>query len=215
MELGEGDNVAVAVWVAAFAAVAPDLTLGVVSADDADPGDEYSLTRRCHKTLTDAVTSGGWRATTTIETGAVDALEQVETVLVREVSGWPERREAVVARVWDVVTDVEAASRSILVAVERERARRGSDWTVSALVVVTSTKNNRRRVSEARAVLTGLFPGLAAAWYAALRSPQRRLPAAHGILWTDDRGTRLRPSPMLPGWIWTEPAAGPMWARGS
>ncbi len=109
---------------------------------------------------------------------------------------------------WDLVTYVGAAVDELQRSMERERQRVGEDWRIGGLVIVPSGLGNRRRMTEASAVLATACPTLAADWYRALRREIRPMPEQPGVLWVTRDGDRLLPAPLVPGWMWISPDRG-------
>ncbi|HET8786821.1 MAG TPA: hypothetical protein VFM38_14370 [Candidatus Limnocylindrales bacterium] len=84
----------------------------------------------------------------------------------------------------------------------------------NGLVLIPATGANRRRISESRDTLRGVFPTPGNRWYVALVSDGRRMPDEPGILWTWPDCSRLRVASSLPGWIWSKIGDGPRFATG-
>jgi hypothetical protein len=99
-------------------------------------------------------------------------------------------RELAVVEVWDFIDDVGAGLRGLADKVERIR---GLDpgWSVSGLLVVRATQQNRRLVTQLSAIFATNLPASSRAWLRALSEPEGRMPAGRGLVWSDVRGTRL------------------------
>ena len=174
IELGKGGTVPMSTWIAA---------VGVDPFGRRQPsGRTVEVWRRCHRLVTDLADAGGWSWST--------GLGSNETVLVRA-----DRRQAIVVRVWDVIASVPVAIDEFHLRVDQERRERGAQWRVGGVVVVPATGANRRRLTESEEMIVGAFPGRGGAWLTALRG-RGPIPAAPGMIWTDQGTDRLRP--MLP-----------------
>ena len=212
MELGRGGGMSVDLWAAAAAAVDRRVAVDMVEARaDVAVRETPARSRACHELVADMARRGGWTAVTTIHAALSDA--DSETILVRDTGTYRRPREVAVVRVWDEVTRVERSIETIRASLSREVRLHGSDSAVSALVVIPSSRSNRRRISESRPTLAAAFPALGRDWFSALVNARRPMPAAAGILWAFARCDRLRPAPLLPGWVWTSANGGPRHTR--
>jgi hypothetical protein len=131
---------------------------------------------------------GGWAAQPelTIDDGVAKS-RAIDIVLMR-----PRRREAVAVEVWDLLTDVGAAMRSLdgkVATLARRLAN--SQWAVRGPWVVRGTNRNRRLVAEFRSVFAARFPASSTEWLRALADPSTAIPSQDGLCWTDARATRL------------------------
>jgi transcriptional regulator with XRE-family HTH domain len=102
------------------------------------------------------------------------------------------RREIAVVEIIDLITDAGATFRGHSDKIHAVRREAGPNWTVAGLLVVRGTIRNRRLVGELRGVIEARYPAGSAGWLAALRDPDRPMPAADGFAWTGSRGTALR-----------------------
>lgn len=177
IELGKGGAASMSAWIAVSTAVGADLL------DPVKPSPcTLAMWRRCHRLVTDLAVFGGWSWSSDVGSN--------ETILVRAA-----RQEAMVVRVWDVIANVKAAIDDFERRIYLEQRERGEAWRVGGAVVIPANGANRRRLTESESLLVGAFPGRGGAWLAALRG-RSPMPAALGMIWTDQRTERLRP--MLP-----------------
>jgi hypothetical protein len=102
------------------------------------------------------------------------------------------RREIAVVEIIDLITDAGATFRGHSDKIHAVRREAGPNWTVAGLLVVRGTIRNRRLVGELRGVIEARYPAGSAGWLAALRDPDRPMPATDGFAWTGARGTALR-----------------------
>jgi transcriptional regulator with XRE-family HTH domain len=102
------------------------------------------------------------------------------------------RREIAVVEIIDLITDAGATFRGHSDKIHAVRREAGPNWTVAGLLVVRGTIRNRRLVGELRGVIEARYPAGSAGWLAALRDPDRAMPATDGFAWTGSRGTALR-----------------------
>jgi hypothetical protein len=115
----------------------------------------------------------------------------------------PRDREAVAVEVWDLLTDVGAAMRSIDGKVATLGPRFANpQWAVRGLWVVRGTNRNRRLVTEFGSVFAARFPAGSGQWLRALADPKTAMPGQDGLCWTDVSGTRLL--------AWRPPRDGPV-----
>ena len=108
------------------------------------------------------------------------------------------RREAAVIEIWDLLLDGGAAMRGLEAKVLATRTRLGPEWTVQGLLVVRGTSRNRTLVRSLAALFAARYPASSSAWLRALREPDRPMPRADGLVWTDVRGGRLFPARLPP-----------------
>jgi transcriptional regulator with XRE-family HTH domain len=200
MELGHGSRMSLASWTAAADAVGRRLVVDLVGTQQPSIDSRESVARRCHRTIGEAARAGGWSAVTEIHTSGRS--ERIETTLTRG------GRDSAVVHVWDLVTDVGTAIQELERSMERAQGRVGEGWRIGGLVIVPSALGNRRRMTEASAVLATACPTLAADWYRALRREIRPMPDQPGVLWVTRDGARLLPAPLVPGWMWISPDRG-------
>lgn len=100
----------------------------------------------------------------------------------------PERREAVVVEIVDLLLDGGAALRGLedkVAAIRREKSDLGDGvWSVQGLLVVRGTRRNRRTVGDLRPLFAARFRASSVAWLAALINPAAPMPRADGFLWS-------------------------------
>jgi hypothetical protein len=201
MELGHGSTMSLATWAAAADAVDRRLVVDLVEPSEPSPIDgPESLARRCHRTITETARGGRWTAVTEIHVGR--RCERIQTVLTRH------DHELAVVHAWDLVTDVGAAIDELHRSMEKERRQVGDGWQIGGLVIVPSGQGNRRRMTEASALLEPAFPTLAAHWSRALLRERRPMPTRPGVLWARASGEQHLPAPLVPGWMWIMPDRG-------
>ena len=187
MERGQGQGAALETWAAVTAAVDEQLVAYLERAPGATlPRDHTHL--KGQELVVRTAKSGGWRP---MPEAALDPTayrsRSVDVLLARR-----ERREIAVVEIWDWFDDVGAALRSLdgkvaaASRVEREGVHAGA-----GLWVVRATRRNRDLVADLHAMFAAKFPGTAAAWLRALGDPSRPMPAENGLVWTDNRATRL------------------------
>jgi hypothetical protein len=131
---------------------------------------------------------GGWQA---IPERAIDPdarrSRSIDVMLQRS-----RRREIAVVEIIDLITDAGATFRGHSDKIHAVRREAGPNWAVAGLLVVRGTIRNRRLVGELRGVIEARYPAGSAGWLAALRDPDRPMPATDGFAWTGSRGTALR-----------------------
>jgi len=189
MELGLGANAPLATWQRVAVAVGGGLEADLAPARSEVP--ELDVAGRCHELLTELGRQGGWSSVTTRVVRTDGTVRSIETVLVR-----PRRCEVIVARVWDVIGDVEAAMDELHESVEREQAIRSLEWTVGWTAIVPASGTNRRRMTEVEPLLLPAAPMFGARWLSAIARESVPMPSRPGLIWTNGRVARLRP--MLP-----------------
>jgi transcriptional regulator with XRE-family HTH domain len=189
LERGKGSGTSLETWAIVAAAVGDQLVGFLERAPGADrPRDAEHLKRQ--NTLIRIASGGGWRSLPelALDPGNLRS-RSIDVVLVRRATG-----EAVVAEIWDWFDDVGAGLRSLDAKVATLAARQGPETHVGALYVVRDTRRNRLLIADVRELFAARFGGSAHAWLVALTNPERRLPNAPGLLWSDKSGTALRPS---------------------
>lgn len=184
MELGHGGGIAFDTWMAVCGALG--LQVDLMAGAGSLAIDHEGI---CRRTLADLAAAGGWISTESLD----------ETLLTRA-------NERVVVRVWETVTVVPPEIDVLRASMAREGA--------NGLVVIPATGPNRRRISESRAELRGVFPTAGNRWYVALISRGRPMPNEPGILWAHPDCLRLRVAGNPPGWMWTKVGDGPRFATG-
>jgi transcriptional regulator with XRE-family HTH domain len=130
---------------------------------------------------------GGWRAAP--ESPLVDDGPRPRSIDVRLTR--PERHEAAVVEVWDLLADGGDAMRGLDAKVLATRERLGAGWRVEGLLLLRRTARNRAVVRELRPLIAARFPARSTAWLAALTRPDRPMPAAPGFAWTSVAGDLL------------------------
>jgi transcriptional regulator with XRE-family HTH domain len=187
LERGRGADTSIETWAIAAAAVGEQLAAFLERAPGADPPRDIEHLRR-QQLVIQLAARGGWTAQPelTIDEGVVKS-RAIDVVLMR-----PLRREAVAVEVWDLLTDVGAAMRSLDGKVATLGRRLANpQWAVRGLWVVRGTHRNRALVAEFRSVFATRFPASSAEWLRALGDPTRAMPRQDGLSWTDVNGTRL------------------------
>lgn len=189
MELGLGANVPLATWQRVAAAIGGGLEADLAPARPEVP--QLDVAGRCHELLTELGRQGGWSSVTTRVARTDGTVHSIETVMVR-----PRHREVILARVWDVIGDVEAAIDELHESVEREQAIHGLEWTVGWTAIIPASGTNRRRMTEVEPLLLLAAPMFGARWLNALARESVPMPSRPGLIWTNGQVARLRP--MLP-----------------
>ncbi len=175
----------VALETVAACAAAVDLQLAAFL--EAMPGADLPFDiehMRRQAALVRIATPGGWRA---MPERAVDPdarrSRAIDVYLER-----PERRDAVVVEIVDLLLDGGAALRGLqdkVASIRREKADcRDGEWAVQGLLVVRATRRNRRTIAELRPLFAARFPGSAVAWLAALTDAAAPMPHGDGFLWS-------------------------------
>ncbi len=195
LERGQGTDTSLETWSIVAAAMGEQLAAFLERQPGADlPRDLEHLRRQ--RLVIQLASRGGWTAQPglAIDEGVVKS-RAIDIVLTR-----PNRREAVAVEVWDLLTDVGAAMRSLdgKVATLGHRLTRAVDqatppWAVRGQWVVRGTHRNRGLVAEFRPVFAARFPASSAEWLRALSDPATAMPRQDGLCWTDVTGTRLTP----------------------
>jgi transcriptional regulator with XRE-family HTH domain len=187
LEHGEGTDTSIETWAIVAAAVGEQLAAFMERVAGADPPRDLAHLRR-QRLVIELASGGGWTAQPelAIDEGAVLS-RAIDVVLMR-----PRRREAVAVEVWDLLTDVGAAMRSLDGKVATLGRRLANpQWGVRGLWVVRGTHRNRALVAEFRSVFAARFPASSTEWLSALADPTTSMPGQDGLCWTDVRGTRL------------------------
>jgi transcriptional regulator with XRE-family HTH domain len=193
LERGEGTDTSIETWAIVAAAIGEQLAAFLERVPGADPPRDIEHLRR-QLLVIQLASRGGWSAQPeiTIDEGVVRS-RAIDVVLLR-----PLHREAVAVEVWDLVTDVGAAMRSLDGKVATLGRRLANPpWAVRGLWVMRATHRNRGLVAEFRLVFNARFPASSAEWLRALADPTTSMPGQDGLCWTDVSGTRLlawRPS---------------------
>src|SRR5262245_3923437 len=192
LERGEGADATLETWAMAAAAVGEQLVGFLERAPGAMPPRDIEHLRR-QAALIELSRGGDWDPLPELALDpAAVRYRSVDVALLRL-----QRREAILAEIWDWFDDVGASLRSLdskrEALAERLRRDHGGEWTVRCLFVVRRTRRNERLVAELRSLFAARFPGSATVWLAALSKPGNELPNANGFLWSTST-YRLQPS---------------------
>lgn len=186
LEAGTGANASHEIWATCGSGVGLQLAGFFEQAPGADQPRDLEHLRRQNLLIATAA-PGGWAA---VPEAALrdDGLRprSIDVLLTR--AG---RREAAVVEIWDLLLDGGAAMRGLEAKVLATRTGLGSGWTVQGLLVVRGTRRNRELVRSLAALFWAKYPASSSAWLQALREPDRLMPLAAGLVWTDVRGDRL------------------------
>jgi transcriptional regulator with XRE-family HTH domain len=197
LERDEGDSASIATWAAAAAAVDRQLAAFIEQAPGAHQPRDLEHLRRQNAVI-EISGAGQWTALPELAIDPDAARSRsIDVALTRR-----HRGEAAVIEVWDWIADGGAALRSFNAKVtalasrlDRTQPLTGArPWTVRGLFVVRATSRNRVLVRELRALFAARFGGSSKAWLAALRTPDRSMPDADGLVWTSSNGMKLWPS---------------------
>jgi transcriptional regulator with XRE-family HTH domain len=185
LERGLGTSATVETLASCAAAVDAELAAFIQARPGADlPRDIAHL--RGQEAIVRFAAPGGWRAR--VEAGIDPAARRsrsIDVLLER-----PGRGEIVVVELVDLLADGGEAMRSLadkVAAVRRSEPRA----RVAGLLVLRSTRRNRTLARELSGVLSSRFRGSSAAWIAALRSSDRPMPVADGLVWARVDGAGL------------------------
>jgi hypothetical protein len=179
IELGRGGSVPLATWMRITASLG--LALGPIARGDQE---RAAIQKRCHRLVAERSRTGGWAATTVIDT---QRPEGSETILER-----CDRGEAAVVHVWDVLADFQRAIADLERRIEEERSGRDEAWRVSGIVIISRSGHVVRRLSESGRAVNEAFPVRGSRWLASLGG-EVSMPASIGMIWTDQSMSRLRP----------------------
>jgi Helix-turn-helix domain len=94
----------------------------------------------------------------------------------------------------DVVAAVDRIVEDLRTALDDAGVVSPPGWATGGLVVVQRSMANRRRLSEGRAMVDVAFPDSGSVWIGATRSPTVSMPWRPGLVWLDERSTRLIPT---------------------
>jgi transcriptional regulator with XRE-family HTH domain len=198
LERGQGTDTSLETWSIVAAAIGEQLAAFLERRPGADlPRDLAHLRRQ--SLIIELASRGGWLAQPelAIDEGAVTS-RAIDVVLTR-----PHRREAVAVEVWDLLTDVGAAMRSLDGKVATLGRRLANPpWAIRGLWVVRATLRNGGLVAEFRPVFHARFPASSAGWLRALADQTIAMSGQDGLCWTDVSGTRL--------FAWRESRDGPV-----
>jgi hypothetical protein len=174
-------------WAIVAAAIGEQLAAFMERVPGADPPRDLEHLRR-QRLVIQLASRGGWTAQPelAIDEGVLRS-RAIDIVLTRA-----HGREAVAVEVWDLLTDVGAAMRSLDGKVATLGRRLANPpWTVRGFWVVRGTHRNRNLVAEFRPIFAARFPASSAEWLRALANPMTAMPGQDGLCWTDVSGTRL------------------------
>jgi len=187
LELGRGTDTSIETWAIVAAVLGEQLAAFLERVPGADQPRDLEHLRR-QRLVIQLSSRGGWTAQPelAIDDGVVRS-RAIDIVLSR-----PHCREAVAVEVWDLLTDVGAAMRSLDGKVATLGRRLANpQWAVGGLWVVRGTNRNRSLVGEFRSVFAARFPASSAEWLRTLADPTTSMPGQDGLCWTDVSGTRL------------------------
>jgi transcriptional regulator with XRE-family HTH domain len=192
LELGRGTDTSIETWAIVAAVLGEQLAAFLERAPGADQPRDLEHLRR-QRLVIDLAARGGWQAQPelAIDKPAVRS-RAIDVVLIR-----PARREAIAVEVWDLLTDVGAARRSLdgkvatlgrrLMPVDESIAL----WTVRGLWVVRGTHRNRALLAEFDTLFAARFPARSGDRLRTLTNSSIAIPSQDGLCWTDARATRL------------------------
>ena len=187
LERGRGADTSIETWAIVAAAIGEQFAAFLERVPGANSPRDLEHLRR-QRLVIELASRGGWTAQPelAIDEGVVRS-RAIDIVLSRS-----QRQEAVAVEVWDLLTDVGAAMRSL----DGKVATLGRRLTnppraVRGLWVVRGTHRNRGLVAEFRSVFAARFPASSAEWLRALADPTTAMPGQDGLCWTDVSGTRL------------------------
>jgi transcriptional regulator with XRE-family HTH domain len=183
LERGLGGGATIETWALAAGAVGEQLVAFLESAPGANPPRDIEHLRR-QAALIDLAARGGWQALPelALDPGPLRS-RSVDVALIRL-----DRREAILAEIWNWFDDVGASLRSLdakreTLAAKLTGRHGGSPWAISCLFVVRRTRRNEQLVADLRPLFAARFPGSSTVWLAALRA-DRSLPPGDGLLWS-------------------------------
>jgi transcriptional regulator with XRE-family HTH domain len=187
LERGQGTDTSLETWSIVAAVIGEQLAAFLERRPGADLPHDLAHLRR-QSLVIQLASRGGWTAQPelAIDEGVLRS-RAIDIVLTRA-----HRREAVAVEVWDLLTDVGAAMRSLDGKVATLGRRLANPpWAVRGFWVVRGTHRNRNLVAEFRPVFAARFPASSAKWLMALADPTTAMPGQDGLCWTDVSGTRL------------------------
>jgi transcriptional regulator with XRE-family HTH domain len=193
LERGQGGDSSIETWAIVAAVLGEQLAAFLERIPGADQPRDIEHLRR-QRLVIDVSSRGGWQAHPELRIDdASPRSRSIDVVLIR-----PVRREAIAVEVWDLLTDVGAAMRSLdgKVAALGRRLLPPVDeaiplWNVRGLWVVRGTNRNRALVAEFETLFAARFLARSTEWLRALTDPAAALPSQDGLCWTDPRATRL------------------------
>jgi transcriptional regulator with XRE-family HTH domain len=192
LERGLGSGASLETWALAAAAVGEQLVAFLELAPGATPPRDVEHLRR-QAALIELASGGGWRAIPelALDRGAPRS-RSIDVALMRL-----DRREAIVAEIWDWFDDVGASLRSLdarrEALADRLAREHGGEWTIRAMFVVRRTRRNEQLIGDLRALFAARFPGSSRTWLAALGQREQAMPPDDGFLWSTAT-YRLQPS---------------------
>jgi transcriptional regulator with XRE-family HTH domain len=193
LELGRGTDTSIETWAIVAAVLGEQLAAFLERAPGADhPRDLEHLRRQ--RLVIELSSRGGWQAQPELAIDEGSARSRaIDVVLIR-----PARREAIAVEVWDLLTDVGAAMRSLdgkVATLGRRLMPRVDEavplWAVRGLWIVRGTHRNRALLVQFETLFAARFPAGSAEWLRALADPTTVIPNQDGLCWTDARATRL------------------------
>jgi transcriptional regulator with XRE-family HTH domain len=198
IELGHGQGVPMATWLALAAELGLTARFGLQRDWREEPADAG------HLAVQDLVLrlgrSSGYDRSFELPTRARDPARSIDVCLRSD-----QQRRLIVAEAWNTIGDVGAGVRSftrkqaeavqLAVVLGRERPH-----TVHGVWVVRATARNRALIVRYPEVFAAAFPGSSALWLRALTAGTPP-PALPGLVWCDVAATRL--------FAWRSPSRGP------
>jgi len=191
LERGWGSAASIETWAIVAASVGEQLAAFLERMPGADQPRDIEHLRR-QGLVIEMASRGGWVAQPELAIDDVALRSRSIDIVLKRVA----RREAVAVEVWDLLTDVGAAMRSLdakRIALERRLGREitPAPWAVRGLWVVRGTHRNRAILTDFRPVFAARFPARSSEWLRALTDPARAVPGRDGLCWTDAKATRL------------------------
>ena len=192
LERGQGRDTSIETWAIVAAALGEQFAAFLEHVPGADPPRDVEHLRR-QRLVIEVAARGAWQAHPefTIDDATLRS-RAIDVVLLR-----PVQREAIAVEVWDLLTDVGAAMRSLegkVSTLARRLAPVGTGsagWIVRGLWVVRGTRRNRTILADFRPVFEARFPARSSEWLRALTDPATAVPGRDGLCWTDAKATRL------------------------
>lgn len=184
LERGRGGSAPLELWAIAAAAVGQEMVAFLDQAPGSDLPRDIEHVRR-QSAIVSRAASGGWAAEPELRVVGPASGRVIDVLLSREARG-----EAAVIEIWDWLADVGAALRSFDEKVAAVRAMHPT-WSVGGAWVLRGTRRNRALVAELAPLFQARFPARGRAWLDALARPDRPMPPAPGLLWTDAPLARL------------------------
>jgi transcriptional regulator with XRE-family HTH domain len=182
LERGQGADSSIETWAIVAAVLGEELAAFLERMPGADQPRDLEHLRR-QRLVIDVASRGGWHAQPELRIDEAGSRSRsTDVVLIR-----PVRREAIAVEVWDLLTDVGAAMRSLdgKVAMLGRRLLPPVDeaiplWNVRGLWIVRGTNRNRALLAEFETLFVARFPARSTDWLRALTDPAAALPARMG-----------------------------------